>query len=96
MAEDLLDRPAARARRGAHLVEERFHRWSEESVTALLVRVYSLPAPVALDALESYAGCKSWITLAEQVPLDGARPVLADADFERKLAEVKALVAGSC
>jgi hypothetical protein len=87
-----------RALRGLHLwsdalVEERFHRWSEDSVIALLVRVYTLPSPILLDSLETYAGCKSWITLAEQVPLEGARPVLSDADFERKLAEVKAAVA---
>jgi len=87
-----------RALEGAHIwsdeiVSERFHRWSEESVIALLVRVYALPSPVLVNSLPAYAGCKSWITLAEQVPLDGARPVLADADFERKLAEVRAVVA---
>jgi hypothetical protein len=87
-----------RALEGAHIwsdriVEERFHRWSEESVIALLVRVYALPSPVLVDSLESYAGCKSWITLAEQVPLEGARPVLSDGDFERKLAEVRAVTA---
>lgn len=87
-----------RALRGLHIwsdaiVEERFHRWAEESVVALLVRVYALPAPAVLASLESYAGCKSWITLAEQVALDGARPVLPDAEFERRLGEAKAVVA---
>jgi len=87
-----------RAIEGAHIwsdeiVAERFHRWSEESVIALLVRVYALPSPVLLDSLESYAGCKSWISLAEEVSLEGARPVLSDEDFERKLAEVRAVTA---
>lgn len=86
-----------RALRGLHIwsdsiVEERFHRWADESVIALMVRVYALPAPVILDSLESYAGCKSWITLAEQVPLEGARAVLSDEEFERRLGEVKAVV----
>lgn len=86
-----------RALEGLHIwsdeiVSERFHRWSEESVIALLLRIYALPAPVLLDALPAYAGCKSWITLAEQVPLEGVRPVIADSDFERRLAEVKAVV----
>jgi hypothetical protein len=87
-----------RALEGLHiwsdeLVFERFHRWSEESVIALLLRVYALPAPVLVDSIPAYAGCKSWITLAEQVPLDGVRPVITDADFERKLAEVRAVTA---
>lgn len=87
-----------RALRGLHiwsdaLVEERFHRWAEESVIALLVRVHALPSPVTLESLDRYAGCKSWITLTEPVSLEGARPVLPDGEFERRLNEVKAIVA---
>jgi hypothetical protein len=73
------------------VVEERFNRWAEDSVHALIVRVFELPEPVSIPELESYAGCKSWITLAEQVPLTGARPVLDDAEFEKRMGEVKAL-----
>jgi len=83
-----------RALRGLHVwadsvVEERFRRWADESVVALMVRVYALPRVVLLPALESYAGCKSWLTLEEPVPLEGARPVLEDAAFEGKLAELR-------
>jgi len=73
------------------VVEERFHRWEQEGVTALMVRVYALPRPVMVPELESYAGCKSWLTLAEQVPLDGVQPVLGDAPFQAKLDQIKAL-----
>jgi len=73
------------------VVEERFNRWAEDSVHALIVRVFELPEPVVIPELESYAGCKSWITLAEQVPLTGARPVLDDAEFEKRMAEVKSI-----
>jgi len=87
-----------RALRGLHvwsdaIVEERFHRWAEESVIALMVRVHALPRPAVVTSLEAYAGCKSWITLDEKVSLDGIRPVLSDEEFERKLNEVKAIVA---
>ena len=87
-----------RAMRGLHIwsdavVEERFHRWAEESVIALMVRVHALPRPAVLESLDSYAGCKSWITLAEPVPLEGLTPVLSDEEFERKLNQVKAIVA---
>jgi hypothetical protein len=86
-----------RALRGMHiwsdeLVEERFRRWSEESVIALMVRVHALPRPVLLESLPDYGGCKSWITLAEQVPLESARPVLEDGEFERRIGELRALV----
>jgi hypothetical protein len=87
-----------RAMRGLHIwsdaiVEERFHRWAEESVVALMVRVYALPRPAVVESLDSYAGCKSWITLAEPVSLEGSTPVLSDEAFEQKLNQVKAITA---
>jgi len=57
-----------------------------------MVRVYSLRRPVVLNVLKEYAGCKSWITLGEQVSLEEVRPVLDDAVFEQRLAEMKAVV----
>lgn len=74
------------------VVEERFNRWQDEGVFALMVRVYALREPAVLPELEAYAGCKSWISLAEQVPLDGVVPVLSDADFDRKQGQIKAIV----
>ena len=86
-----------RALEGLHIwsdeiVAERFHRWSQESVVAMMVRVYALRRPVVLDCMKEYAGCKSWITLAEQISLAEVRPVLDDTVFEQRLAEMKAVV----
>lgn len=86
------------ALRGQHVwsdavVEERFRRWADESVVALMVRVYALPQAVVLPALESYSGCKSWLSLAEQVSLEGATPVLDDAAFQKKLAGIQSALA---
>jgi len=87
-----------RALRGLHvwsdeIVEERFRRWEADSVIALLVRLYALPRPVLLPSLEAYAGCKSWVTLAEPVPLEGARPVLDDGAFDRMQGALKTALA---
>jgi hypothetical protein len=85
------------ALRGLHIwsdevLKERFQRWSDEGVFALIVRVYALPKAVLLPVLKAYDGCKSWLTLGEQVSLDGVRPVLEDAEFERRRVEVSAIV----
>ncbi|MBI3856712.1 MAG: DUF1802 family protein [Planctomycetes bacterium] len=73
------------------VVEERYRRWSPGGVYALMVRVQSLAAPVVLESLESYAGCTSWLTLAREIPLAGARPALDDAAFKRRLADMKGI-----
>lgn len=78
------------ALRGLHIwsdeqVEERFHRWADDGLFALMVRVYTLPHPVTLELREEYTGCKSWVTLAEPIPLDGVRPVLPNEAFAARL-----------
>ncbi|HEX3725049.1 MAG TPA: DUF1802 family protein [Pirellulales bacterium] len=80
--------------RGQHVwsdevVEERFHRW-REAIYALVVRVYELPQPVTLELREEYTGCKSWVELETDVPTAGSRPVLGDAEFARRAAEIRA------
>ncbi len=73
-------------------VEERFHRWSEAGLFILAVRAFELPRPVSLEMNEEYTGCKSWVTLLEQVPLAGARPILEDAPFDRLLESFRSTV----
>lgn len=87
-----------RALYGLHIwsdeqIEERFHRWAEEGLFTLIVRIYELPKPVILKMQEEYTGCKSWITLVEEVSLSGARSVLADVEFERRLEGLRHVMA---
>jgi hypothetical protein len=72
--------------RGEHIwsddvVEERFHRWGEDGVYAMIVRVLRLPSPVTLELKEGYTGCKSCVELEESVATEGAVPVLTDEEF---------------
>ncbi|HVX13295.1 MAG TPA: DUF1802 family protein [Pirellulales bacterium] len=90
--------PAVLRLRGEHIwsdevVTERFHRW-RELIHALVVRVYALPQAVMLPMEEGYAGCKSWVELAHDVSVVGARPVLNDDDFARSRAAVRNALAG--
>lgn len=89
---------AALALRGRHIwreevIKERFAWGREESVWALVVRVFRLAGPVELPLQPDYAGCRSWLTLAEEVPTAGAAPVLPDAEFEARRREIEDLLA---
>lgn len=85
--------------RGQHIwsdevIEERFHRW-RDSIYALIVRVYRLPRGVVLPLEEDYTGCKSWVELARDVPVDGSSPVLSDDEFARRHHAIRAALRGS-
>jgi hypothetical protein len=86
-----LDSPAAaRPLRGLHILRDevvagRFDWGADKRIHALAVRVFRLDAPVELPMLPAYGGCKSWIELAEDFSIAGARPVLDEAAFAGKL-----------
>jgi hypothetical protein len=80
----------ALALRGQHVwrdevITERFDWGRDKSIFALAVRVFQLPRPVELPARPEYAGCKSWIELDSDLPVDNSPPVLSDAAFAARL-----------
>lgn len=80
--------------RGQHIwkdevIAERFDWGKRKNIFALAVRVFRLPTEKELPVLASYAGCKSWIELAEEVSTEGAAPVLNTPAFELRLKEFR-------
>jgi len=80
--------------RGRHIwrdavIAERFDWGREQAIFALALRVKRLPKPVELPLFPAYGGCKSWIELAEDVAVSEAVPVLDDAVFAARLADLE-------
>ncbi len=65
------------------VVLERFHRWNEDKVWCLVVRVYKFKNPIRIELIPDYAGCKSWINIIEEVPVRDSEPVIGDSEFEK-------------
>lgn len=78
-----------------------FHWWTPDTIAhrfaygktpglyLLVLRVYRLPHPFVLPYLKRYAGCRSWVELAEALPTDGAQAILSDAAFAEGLRELR-------
>jgi hypothetical protein len=65
-------------------------RWKPRQPLHLLaLRVYSLPTTIELPTLPEYGGCKSWLTLAEPIVVEGARPVLDTKRFDDYVSRVR-------
>ncbi|HKW97990.1 MAG TPA: DUF1802 family protein [Bryobacteraceae bacterium] len=82
----------------------RHHVWNEEflgqrysyrpdlPLYLVVVRVYRLRKPHVIPMRPSYAGCKSWVHLTEEISIDGAEAIIADREFDRRRAELAALI----
>ena len=57
-------------------------RWRPRvALTAMVLRVYSLPEAKQVPVRPEYAGCKSWLPLLDTVMLDAMTPALSDEAF---------------
>jgi hypothetical protein len=81
-----------------------YHVWNEQFAAerfgwkprfplyVLLLRTYKLAQEQIIEYRPEYGGCKSWIDVAEPISLDGMQPVLDDAEYTRRVAEIRAIV----
>lgn len=74
-----------------HILQQRFDFGREPGLSALLVRIYRLAAPVSVPLKESYGGCKSWLKLDHALAGE-VTPVLTDADFDQQRDELSELL----
>ena len=54
----------------------------------ILLRAFRLPTSRCIPDRPSYAGCKSWVHLTEEIDTTGAIPVLSDQEYERERARL--------
>lgn len=69
-------------------VHRRFAYKNRPYLHALILRVYRRPEPHVLPNTLAYEGCVSWVELDEELSTGGALPVLDDAEFAARRAEV--------
>lgn len=76
--------------RGQHcwrdeVIANRFDWGRSKNIIALALRVFRLAHEIELAVQPAYGGCKSWVELECDIPVQGAQPVLDEQTFHRKL-----------
>ncbi len=61
-------------------VRNRFH-YREPGLWVLIVRIWRRDTPIAIQTTPEQAGCKTWVTLDEPLPVDQMTPVLDDREW---------------
>ena len=69
-------------------LETRYRFRSDQAVHVIAVRTWALAKPAMIAMTEAYAGCRSWVSLDEEIDIDGSRRVLTDEQLQAKIDEV--------
>jgi hypothetical protein len=76
-------------------IETRFRFRSDQAVNVIAVRTFALAKPVTIAARPEYEGCRSWISIEEEIDIDGSRPALSAAELAARIESVDALLAAA-
>lgn len=70
-------------------VESRFNYRGVAGVQVVAVRISRLPAAVNVPEARRYQGCVSWVELDADIDVSGTAAIMADADFEGRVARLR-------
>lgn len=73
-------------------IESRFHYKKNLWLEVLLLRAFQLPKMIYIPELSEYAGCRSWVSLREEISSEDAVPVIKDAAFQELHQRLEALL----
>lgn len=73
-------------------LETRYRFRADQAIHVIAVRVHELPKPAHVTMTEEYAGCRSWVSLDEEIDIDGSLPVLSDALLNEQIESIDALL----
>lgn len=73
-------------------LETRYRFRSDQAVHVIAVRTWKLAKPATIGMTDAYAGCRSWVSLDEEIDIDGSRPVLSDEQLQAKIEQVSSIL----
>lgn len=74
-------------------LETRYRFRADQAIHVIGVRTYRLARPATVSMKDDYAGCRSWVSIDEEVDVDGSVPVLSEEELAGRFAEIEQLLA---
>lgn len=70
----------------------RFRFRPDQALYVIAVRAWELARPVEIQYREAYGGCRSWISLDDEIDVDGSRPMLEERALAAKIESIEAVL----
>lgn len=64
----------------------------DQALHVLGIRTWKLAHPQSIAMQPSYGGCKSWVSLDDEIDIDGSMEALSESDLQSRLSEVDQLL----
>lgn len=74
-------------------IKTRYRFRPDQAINVIAVRAYRLARPVSVVMKAAYAGCRSWVSIDEEIDIEDSVPALREDDVQSRIAEIDALLA---
>jgi hypothetical protein len=74
-------------------IDTRYRFRPDQAINVIAVRAYKLADPADVVMKPEYAGCRSWVSVDEEIDIDGSLPVLPEHEIRSRIAAIDALLA---
>jgi hypothetical protein len=74
-------------------LDARYRFRPDQALYVLGVHTFALPAPVTIAVTPAYLGCRSWVSIDNELDVTGSKPALSDAELQAKLDAIDRLIA---
>jgi hypothetical protein len=69
-------------------LEARYRFRPDQALYVIALRTWKLATPADVQYRDEYGGCKSWISVDDEIDIDGSTPVLEEAELQAKIERV--------
>lgn len=76
-------------------LDTRFKFRADQAINVIAVRVFRLASPAAIANRAEYDGCRSWVSIEEEIDIDGSTPALDAEALQARVEEIDALLAAT-
>ena len=73
-------------------LESRYRFRPDQALHVLAIRTWTLAHPKPVRMQPSYSGCRSWVSLDEEIDIDGSTPALREEELQARIGEVDRLL----
>jgi len=74
------------------VIDTRYRFRPDQAINVIAVRAYKLATPADVVMKPEYAGCKSWVSVDEEIDIDGSLPALHDDEMQSRIDAIDALL----
>jgi hypothetical protein len=92
---ETLDRIAELVTIPRETLDARYRFRPDQALYVLAVRAWELARPAQVEFREDYGGCRSWISVDEEIDIEGSRRVLGERELAARIDRVDALLAAA-